>query len=312
MHADPDQAVRAAAFAELERLVHVHGTVLPWELIERGFPFGGSRIRFASRPVGIFKPQQMSAAISIKTVAPRKGRKAWYSDQIGKPDYRTGLLAYALANGGKRNTTNRALDEARLRQAPLIYLVGVAPAAYEPIWPVWVEHLDYSAGHVLLAAADALEPTMSSVAAAQSGVSNELRERSYSLVAAKKRNHQAWFSSRTKAAYGYRCAFSGLPLRRLLVGAHILPDAEEGPPTVTNGICMSTLHHTAFDAHLIGVDPDCRIHVARSVRNRRDGPLLDGLKGLDGVRLGLPDRPEDQPDPEFLDWRFERFRDAAG
>ncbi len=312
MQTDPDKAVRAAAFAELERLVRVHGPVLRWELIARGFPFGTRRVLFASRPVGIFKPRQMAAAISIKTVAPRKGRTIWYSDQVGETDYRTGLLAYALAHGGRGNATNRALDEARLRRAPLVYFVGVAPAVYEPIWPVWVEHLDYAAGHVLLAAADAREPTMSSVEAAQQGgVSNELRERSYSLVVGKKRNHQAWFSSRTKSAYGQRCAFSGLPLSRLLVGAHILPDAEDGPATVTNGICMSTLHHTAFDAHLIGVDTDCRVHVARTVRDGRDGPLLQSLKGLHGARLRLPDRPEDRPDREFLDWRFERFRETA-
>ncbi len=231
---------------------------------------------------------------------------------MGEPDYSTGLLAYDLARGGRDDSTNRALDEASRLGARLIYFVGVAPAVYEPLWPVWAEPPDFGAGRVLIAAADALEPAMSSTQAAQAGVAaNELRERSYSLVAGKKRNHQAWFSSRTKSAYGHRCAFSGLTLSRLLVGAHILPDAEDGPAIVTNGICMSTLHHTAFDAHLIGVDTDCRVHVARSVRDGRDGPLLQSLKGLDGARLRLPLRPEDRPEREFLDWRFRRFVEVS-
>ncbi len=313
MRPDPDAAIRAAAFAELDRLRFAHGPKLPWSVIDQGFRFGGEKVHFAGRAVGIFKPRQMSAALSIRTVAPRAGRRIWYRDQMSEPDYRTGLLAYDLAHGGRDDSTNRALDEARYRGAPLIYFVADSPAVYEPLAPVWVADLEFDAGRVLLAAADALNPTMSSIEAAQSGVaSNELRERSYSLVAAKKRNHQAWFSSRTKSAYGHRCAFSGLTLSRLLVGAHILPDADDGPATVTNGICMSTLHHTAFDANLIGVDTSCRIHVARSVRDGRDGPLLDNLKGLDGARLRLPVRPEDRPDREFLDWRFERFREAAG
>ena len=311
---DSDAAIRAAAFGELEGLVLAHGSRLPWKVIDEGFRFRGEKVHFAGRATGIFKPRQMSAALSIRTVAPRAGRRIWYRDQVGEPDYRTGLLAYDLARGGKDDFTHRALDEAARLGAPLVYFVGVSEAVYEPLWPVWVEDLDFSLGRVLLAAADAFDPTMSSTQAANASVAdnNELRERSYSLVASKRRNHQAWFSSRTKSAYGHRCAFSGLTLSRLLVGAHILPDAEDGPATVTNGICMSTLHHTAFDAHLIGVDTDCRVHVARSVRDGRDGPLLESLKGLDGARLRLPLRPEDRPDREFLDWRFERFREAAG
>lgn len=278
MRADPDTAIRAAAFAELERMVLARG-VLPWAAIARGFGFGGEIVRFASRPVGIFKPKQMSAALSIRTVAPRTGRTAWYRDQQGGSDHRTGLVPYDLARGGRENHSNQALLEAMRRQAPLIYFVAAAPGSYEPVWPVWVEDLDFDAGRVLLAASDPLNPSLSSIQAVQEeGLANELRERSYSLVAASRRNHQAWFSNRTKSAYGHRCAFSGLPLRRLLVGAHILPDSEDGPATVTNGICMSTLHHAAFDAYLIGVDTDRRVHVARSVQDGRDGPLLESLK----------------------------------
>ena len=313
MRPDPDEAVRAAAFAALDRLVLKHGARLPWSAIDRGFRFRDEKVHFAGRATGIFKPRQMSAALSIRTVAPRTGRRTWYRDQVGRPDYRTGLLAYDLARGGRQDSTNLALDEARRRHAPLAYFVGISPAVYEPLSPVWVEDLDFGTGRVLLAAADTLDPTMSSTHAALSGDAYpELRERSYSLVAAKRRNHQAWFSSWTKSAYAHRCAFSGLPLRSLLVGAHILPDAEGGPPIVTNGICMSTLHHTAFDANLIGVDTDYRIHVARSVRGGSDGPLLRHLQDLEQRgELTLPEREEDYPDRDFLDWRYKRFLETA-
>jgi putative restriction endonuclease len=310
MSGDPDAAIRAAAFAELQRMVQTSG-ILPWSAIRQGFRFDGEIVRFASQPVGIFKPRQMSAALSLRTVVPRAGRRIWYRDQQGESDHRSGLVPYDLARGGRENRSNQALLEAVRRRAPLIYFVAAAPGVYEPVWPVWAEE-DLDAGRVLLAAADPFHPSLSSVQAArEEAPANELRERSYSLVASKKRNHQAWFSNRTKSAYGHRCAFSGLPLRRLLVGAHILPDAEDGPATVTNGICMSTLHHSAFDAHLLGVDTDCRVHLARSVRDGRDGPLLQSLKGLDGARLRSPLRPEDRPDREFLDWRFQRFLEAT-
>ena len=43
----------------------------------------------------------------------------------------------------------------------------------------------------------------------------------------------------------------------LLDAAHIVMDADEqlGHPIVSNGLPLTKLHHAAFDAHLIGVDP---------------------------------------------------------
>jgi putative restriction endonuclease len=53
---------------------------------------------------------------------------------------------------------------------------------------------------------------------------------------------------------------------RLLDAAHIVIDADEqlGQPIVLNGLPLTKIHHAVFDAHLIGVDPDFRIHVFRS------------------------------------------------
>jgi len=44
----------------------------------------------------------------------------------------------------------------------------------------------------------------------------------------------------------------------------LLPDKDDqlGQPLVTNGIPLSKIHHAAFDAHLIGIDPDFRMHVS--------------------------------------------------
>lgn len=62
MRPDPDAAVRATAFAELERLVLTRGPRLPWRAIDRGFSFDGQRVRFAGRATGIFKPRQVGRA----------------------------------------------------------------------------------------------------------------------------------------------------------------------------------------------------------------------------------------------------------
>lgn len=308
---DPDRRIRGAAFAAIEKLSRQHGGQIPWQVIRVGFQAGGETVLFANRAKGIFKPRQMSAALSIKTTVPRAGRSLWYRDQsVGATnlDDATGLLRYDLSRGGREDPTNRALQAAMRRGAPLIYFMGVSPATYQPVFPVWVEDFRQEEGYVLLATADfAVAEVVSPVAAVREGI-----EASYSAITTRTRNHQAWFSARTKAAYRWRCAFSGLPVRELLVGAHIVPDAEGGPPSVRNGICMSALHHVAFDSHLIGVDPDYRVHVASPLREQQDGDLLANIKRIDGARLRLPQAPEDWPDRRFLDRRFKQFREMLG
>jgi putative restriction endonuclease len=115
------------------------------------------------------------------------------------------------------------------------------------------------------------------------------------------------------AAYQGRCALSGLPETLLLDAAHIIEDKNEvyGQPIVPNGIPLSKIHHAAFDAHLIGIDPNFRIHVAERLLVQRDGKMLEALKGLHDGKLLLPQRLKDRPDRDRLAMRFEKFKAAA-
>ena len=53
-----------------------------------------------------------------------------------------------------------------------------------------------------------------------------------------------------------------------------------GQPVVTNGLLLSKIHHTAFDAHLTGIDPNYKVHVAERLLEQRGGPTLQALKQL--------------------------------
>lgn len=309
---DPDQHIRTAAFNAIEKLSRRWSGKVPWKAIAEGFSVGERKVLFANRPKGIFKPRQMSAALSIKTGVPRQGRPTWYRDQeidSGGLDDATGLLRYDLARGGLNDPSNRALREAWRRKAPLIYFLGIAEAVFRPLFPVWIADFRLDAGETgcALLATDDFELVENKPAT----VAREI-EASYSLTTMYRRNHQAWFSTLTKAAYQWKCAFSGLPVRALLVGAHIVPDADGGPASVRNGICMSALHHVAFDSHLIGVDPDFAVHVSSQLRDKQDGELLAALKGLDGTKLRLPPDREDRPRREYLEQRFARFWETGG
>ncbi len=99
----------------------------------------------------------------------------------------------------------------------------------------------------------------------------------------------------------------------LLDAAHIISDKDEklGQPVIPNGIPLSKIHHAAFDAHLIGIDPDYKLHVAERLLVQNDGPMLEAMKRLNGTMIHLPNRFKDRPDRDRLAVRFERFKMAA-
>jgi len=136
-------------------------------------------------------------------------------------------------------------------------------------------------------------------------------ERRYALREVKARLHQASFRDAVLAAYGGRCAISHLPEPRLLDAAHIVMDADEqlGQPIISNGLPLTKLRHAAFDAHLIGIDPD---YLSDRLLEIHDGPFLElGLKGIAGTLIDRPRRLEDRPDQDRLAIRFEQFKKAA-
>jgi putative restriction endonuclease len=96
----------------------------------------------------------------------------------------------------------------------------------------------------------------------------------------------------------------------LLDAAHIVADKDEqlGHPMVPNGLPLSKIHHAAFDAHLIGIDPDYRINVSDRLLGQNEGPMLDALKKLHSQAIRLPGRLKDYPDRDRLALRFERFK----
>ena len=181
-------------------------------------------------------------------------------------------------------------------QIPVIYFLGSSPGKYQPIIPAFVVGWDRSRLRAQLAF-DAL------VGASAAASLPAAPKRRYALREVKQRLHQASFKRAVLAAYGGQCALSRLPERALLDAAHIVMDANEhfGRPIISNGLPLTKIHHAAFDAHLIGVDPDYRIHVSERLLKLHDGPFLElGLKKIAGELIRLPRRTADYPDSGSL------------
>lgn len=304
---DIDTLIRIGAFEHVRRLVEVHDHLTAAEL-KPGFIFGGERIPLVNPQRGIFKPQQMKFLLSIKTVFPKPGGRVWYDDQrevhrqIFEGDE---TIDYAFMGQDPDAADNRWLREAYENRIPVIYFLGIAPGHYQAMLPTFITGWD---GKALKARVAFGMPDQETVAPPESAL-----ERRYALRAVKQRLHQASFREAVITAYNGRCALSGLPEPLLLDAAHIVSDADEkfGQPVVPNGIPLSKIHHAAFDAHLIGIDPDYRLHVSERLLGQKDGPMLEALKGLNGGIIHLPSRAKDRPDPDRLALRFERFKALA-
>jgi putative restriction endonuclease len=271
--ASNDAQLRQAAFSHVDRLATIRGGVIDSADLAGGFEFGGERIPLINPQRGIFKPRQMEHLLSIKTVFPRRGARVWYDDQ--RDAHRQiyagdDVVDYQFMGTDPNSPDNRWLRDAMERQIPIIYFLGTSPGGYQPIIPTFIVgwhperlRVELAFGMTVGASAQATLPASS--------------ERRYALREVKARLHQASFRDAVLSAYGGRCAISHLPEPRLLDAAHIVMDADEqlGQPVVSNGLPLTKIHHAAFDAHLIGIDPDLPIHVSDRLLEIHDGPFLE-------------------------------------
>lgn len=115
------------------------------------------------------------------------------------------------------------------------------------------------------------------------------------------------FARQVKAAYGARCAISGLELRNgggrpEVEAAHIVPIEARGPDTVRNGLALSGTVHWMFDRGLVSVDEDMGLLIAK-----------DSVAADIAARLFVPDRklilpidPAKAPHQAYLKWHREQ------
>lgn len=296
-----DETVRNAAFEWLRAQIESHGDVLPRPLLVEGFTLRGDRIPLLG-PQGIFKPRVLSHAPLSITTAPNGP----YDDAFGAND----LLRYRYRGMDPDHPDNRRLRFAMQERLPLVYFHGVIPGRYVAAWPVFVVGDDRAGLTFTVAVDDARHVWPSERGHAARGGMDSARQR-YTTAAVRQRLHQRAFRERVLAAYRRQCAFCRFRHAELLDAAHIVPDADEGEPVVTNGLALCKLHHAAFDRHFLGVRPDYIVQVRADLLDETDGPtLVHGIQELHGTRIAVPRQPTQRPDQHSLEIRYETFRRA--
>lgn len=275
------------------------GDEIPRKSLEEGVLVDGERIQWISQQ-GIVKPRSMDLALSI-TTSPKNP----YRDEVGDD----GFILYHYQGDDPQRYDNRAVREAGLAGAPLVYFHGLRPGFYQAFWPAYVQHDDPDAKmfHIAIDEPQVLRPDLSPE------VVDEVHRR-YTTSLARRRLHQSEFRERVLSAYATRCAICRLRHRELLDAAHILPDNHpDSRAVVSNGLALCKIHHTAFDVNILGIQPrTLLVEIQADVLEERDGPMLrHGLQDLHGTQLLAPARKVDRPAIEYLEYRYEEFRTAG-
>ena len=303
MDADLDARLRAQAFAYLDRVAGGSGGLASRTQLE-SFEFEGRPVRLIAPQQGIWRPRFLDQALSILTTYAADPTRRPYDDHEGPDHY----LRYKWRGTDPGHADNVGLRRAMEDRIPLIRLLGVGPGQYVAQYPIWLAD-EEPEQHQFVVALDELQ---------LAGWDRSLAEqpfapaRRYAERLVKTRVHQDRFRGQVLVAYQRACALCRLRHAELLDAAHIRSDARGGEPIVPNGIAMCAIHHRAFDANILGIDPGHRIEVNRAVLTEHDGPTLQhALQGLHGETITLPRRRLERPRADLLEERYEEFR-AAG
>jgi putative restriction endonuclease len=121
---------------------------------------------------------------------------------------------------------------------------------------------------------------------------------------------QAAFKALVQEAYGRCCAVTGSKIVSVLQAAHIRPVTKQGENRVDNGLLLRSDVHTLFDLGYLGVDPQKKtLLVSPRLRADWDDGEEFYQRALSGKPIGMPQRPLDQPNADFLTWHTKEVFD---
>lgn len=305
MASEFDTRVRLAAFSFLEEQCQLHGDVLSRALLEKGFALDGEQVHLIN-PRGIFIPRMLEIPLTFNTTPPNMRKARPYDDELGVD----GVICYRYQGSDPQNRDNVGMRRAMAAGKPLIYLFGVVPGQYLPVWPVYIVgdspsnltfdvkvdervNLNHEGRLVVEPASEA--------------------KRTYITVVTQQRLHQQSFRKRVLRAYRERCAICQLRHSELLEAAHILSDKHpQGDPIIPNGLALCKLHHAAFDQNILGISPDYSIEIRQDILEEHDGPMLKhGIQDMQGTVIHAPKQSDFRPNRDFLAIRYDEFRKAG-
>ena len=203
-------AIRHAAFAWLDQQRGT-GKETFTQAETSGLTLAGESIRLMPTQQGIWKPSQLSAALSIRTVYRPDGSSRPYEDHVGAD----GFHRYKMRGDDPQHFENRALRQAMIERLPLIWWLGVQGGGYSALYPIYLVGEERADLQFVVDIEAVPQPDIT-------WSSNELDlDPSYRQQLTRLRLHQRPFRAAVLRAYRTSCAVCSFRHSELLDAAHI-------------------------------------------------------------------------------------------
>lgn len=124
------------------------------------------------------------------------------------------------------------------------------------------------------------------------------------------RINQKFFRTSILTSYNSSCCISGLAIPEMLVSSHIIPwsVSVEHRLNPSNGLCLNSLHDSAFDKGFISISQDYKVIVSTEIEDlNSQESVTNFFLRFKNVPISLPKKF--LPNPKFLQFhREEIFR----
>jgi putative restriction endonuclease len=115
------------------------------------------------------------------------------------------------------------------------------------------------------------------------------------------RKGQSEFKGRILKAYNNKCCVSGETCPELLEAAHLQQYLNDSSNHIQNGILLRIDLHRLFDNGLLFIDNEYKVHISPIL-------LSPSYKQFEGIKISLPNNPNEYPSKECLELKRKDFR----
>ncbi len=208
-------------------------------------------------------------------------------------------------NAVKMKVGNFGSFDPELRKQGIVGLSGTSKLDKE-IWEEYYNHWDKLAYDSEMIIANLLHKSIEE----SSGIDIEnLPNGEEREVIVKRRINQMFFRNTVLSSYNNKCCITGLACTDMLEACHIADWSADIKNRLnpTNGICLNSLFHKAYDKNYLGITPDYKIVISDRLyeENQDELKIIDFFFQYNKKQIILPNRF--LPNKELLESHYQKF-----